>query len=190
MRGLTLSFPHLSPIVLVGLLVLSTQFLWAQTTLPLEKIPIQLLDTPAPFARVSEVQTPLHLTDRKLPLTFERNQGQTDSRMKFLPHYPGDYRLPTTTTAALYPATRTAERWGKLWGKERHLMGDAPSKWRTFSFDLTYRKIPRETTCCVGDLEHFGRRIPWAGSIILRILQQAKAHPHVTRVLTVLKPQL
>jgi hypothetical protein len=189
MRGLFLSFSYPSPIMLVmlvGLLVLSPRFLWAQRTLPLEKIPIHLLDTPAPFARVSEVQMLLHLTDRKLPLTFERNQGQTDSRMKFLPHYPGDYRLPTTTTAALYPATRTAERWGK----EKYLMGNAPSKWRTFSFALTNSKIPRETTCCVGDLEHYGRRVPWAGSIILRILQQAKAHPHVTRVLTVLKPQL
>jgi hypothetical protein len=194
MRGLFLSFSHPSPIMLVmlvGLLVLSPRFLWAQRTLPLEKIPIHLLDTPAPFARVSEVQIPLHLTDRKLPQIFERNQGQTDSRMKFLPHYPGDYRLPTTTTtAALDPATRTAERWSKLWDKEKYLVGNAPSKWRTFSFALTNSEIPRETTCCVGDLEHYGRRIPWAGSIILRILQQAKAHPHVTRVLTVLKPQL
>jgi hypothetical protein len=182
MRGLFLSFSHPSPIMLVmlvGLLVLSPRFLWAQRTLPLE-------NTPAPFARDSEVQIPLHLTDRQLSLTFERNQGPTDSRMKFLPHYPGDYRLPTTTPAALYPATRTAERWGK----EKYLMGNAPSKWRTFSFALTNGKIPRETTCCVGDLEHYGRRIPWGGSIIVRILQQAKAHPHVTRVLTVLKPQL
>jgi hypothetical protein len=185
MRGLTLSFPRLSPIVLVGSLVLSTHCLWAQTTLPPEKIPIHFLDTSAPFARVSEVQIPLHLTDRRLPLTFERNQGQTDSRMKFFPHYPGDYRLPTTTNAALYPAPGTAERWGK----EKYLIGSAPSKWRTFSFALTYGKTPRETTCCVGNLGHYGQRIPWAGSIIPRIVQQAKAHPHVTRILTVLKPQ-
>lgn len=187
MRGSFLSFSHPSPIMLVGLLLLSTPFLWAQRTLPLEKIPIHFLETPASFARVSEVQTPLHLTDRKLPLTFERNQGQTDWRMKFLPHYPGDYRLPTT--AALYPATRTAERGAKLWDKDKYLMGNAPSKWRTFSFALTSGNIPRETMCCVGDLENYGHRIPWAGSIILRILQQAQAHPHITRVLTVLKPQ-
>jgi hypothetical protein len=49
MRGLFLSFPRLSPIVLVELLVLSTHFLWAQRILPLEKIPIHHLDTPAPF---------------------------------------------------------------------------------------------------------------------------------------------
>jgi len=166
MRGLFLPFRHLSPIVLVELLVLSTHFLWAQRTLPLEKIPIHLLDTPAPFARVSEVQIPLHLTDRKLPLTFERNQGQADSRMKFFPRYSGNYRLPPTTNAARYASPRT------------------------FSFALTYGKILRDTACCVGNLEHYGHRIPWAGSIILRIVQQAKVHPHVTRVLTVLRPQL
>ena len=135
MRGLFLSFSHPSPIVLVGLLVLSTHFLWAQRSLPLEEIPIQLLDTPAPFARASEVQTPLHLTYRKLPLTFEHNQGQSDSRMRFFPHYSGDYRLSTTTNAALYPATRTAaERSGKLWDKEKYLIGSAPSHRRSFVY--------------------------------------------------------
>jgi hypothetical protein len=187
MRGLVLSSSYPSLIMLVGLLVLSTRFLWAQTTLPLEKIPIQLLDTPAPFARVSELQTPLPHTHRRLPLIFEGNQSQTDSRMRFFPRYPGYYRQPSTPNAALYPATRTAESWVKLWGKENYLSGRAPGKWRTFA--LTYGTIPRETTCCVGDLEHYGHRIPWASPIILRILQQAKAHPHVTRALTVLQPQ-
>jgi hypothetical protein len=184
MRGLFLSFSHLSPILLSGLLALSTHFLWAQRTLPLETIPIQLLDTRAPFARVSEAQTLLHLTYRRLPLTFEQNQGQSDSRTKFFPHYPGGYLVPATTNAALYPATRTAEQWGK----EKYLIGAAPSKWRTFT--PTYGKVPHETTWRVGNLEHYLHRIPWAGSIILRIGQQAKAHPLVTRVLTVLKPQL
>src|SRR5260370_41101457 len=61
MRGLFPSFSHPSPILLVGLLVLSTH-LWAQRTSPLAKIPIQFLDTPAPFARGSDAQTRLHLT--------------------------------------------------------------------------------------------------------------------------------
>jgi hypothetical protein len=189
MRGLVLSLSYPSSIMLIGLLVLSTRFLCAQGTLPQEKISIQLLDTPAPFAGVSEVQTPLRLTYGRLPRTFEQNQGQTDSRIRFFPHYPSYYRSPIPTNAALYPATRTAESWGKLSGKEKYLSGRAPSKWRTFSFALTYGKTHRETTGCVGDLEHYGHRIPWAGPMMLRILQHAKAHPHVTRMLTVLEPQ-
>jgi hypothetical protein len=184
MRGLFLAFPHRSPILLIGLLVLSTHLLWAQGTSPLEKIPIQLLDTPAPFARVSEAQTRLHLTYRRLPLTFEQDQGRTESRTRFFPHYPDYYRLPINTNAPLYPATRKAE----LWGKEKYLISNAPSKWLTFA--STYGKVLHKTTYSVENLEHFGHHIPWVGPLILRIGQQAKAHPHVTRLLTVLKPRL
>src|SRR5580700_1298623 len=99
MRGLFLLFPHRSPILLVGLLVLSTQLLWAQRTSPLKNIPIQFLHTPAPFARVSEAPTRLHLIYRRLPPTFEQNHGQTELRMRFFRHYPEDYRLPINTDA-------------------------------------------------------------------------------------------
>jgi hypothetical protein len=182
MRGLFLSFSHSFPILLSGVLALLTHFLWAQGTLPLERVPIQLVDTHTLFATASEAQT--RLTFRRLPLTFETNQGQTDFRMTLFPHYPGYYRLPTKTGAALYPATRTPE----LWGKEKNVIGTAPCKWCTFA--PTYDEVPKETTWPVGNLEHYGQRIPWAGSIILRIGQQAKAHPLVTRVLKVLKPRL
>jgi hypothetical protein len=171
MRGLFLSFSHLSPILLSGVLVLSTHFLWAQRTLPLEKVPIQLVDTPAPFARVSEAQA--RLTYKRLSPTFEQNQGQTASGMRFFPHYPGYYLLPVNTDASLYTATRTVE---------------LSSKWRTFA--PTYGKVPHETTIRIGNPEHFGLRIPWADSIIMRMGQQAKTHPHIARVLTVLKPRL
>jgi hypothetical protein len=180
MRGLFLPFSHPSPILLSGVLALSTHFLWAQRTLPLESVPIQLLATPSPFTRVSETR----LTYRRLPLTFDENQGRTDSRMTLFLHYPGYDPLPVKADAALYPATSTAE----LSGKGTYLIGSAPSKWRTFT--SAYGKVPHETAWSVGNLEHYAYRIPWAGSIILRIGQQGKAHPHVTRLLTVLKPRL
>jgi hypothetical protein len=180
MRGLFLSFSHPSPILLSGVLALSTHFLWAQGTLPLEKASIQFVDTPAPFARVSGAQT--RFIYRRLLLPFEQNQGQTDSQMRFFPHYP-DYRLPTNTNAVLYPATTTAQLWGK-----KNVIGSAPGEWWTFT--SAYGKVPHEAAWSVGNLEPYARRIPWAGSVILRIGQQAKAHPHVTRLLRVLKPRL
>src|ERR1700693_5782144 len=121
MRGFSLSFSHSSPILLSGVLALSTHFLWAQGMLPLEKVPIQFVDTPAPFARFSKTQT--SPTYGRLPLAFEQNQGQTDSRMTLLfAHYPSYYRLPANTGAALYPATRTTE----LRGQEKSVIGTAP----------------------------------------------------------------
>jgi hypothetical protein len=85
MRGLFLSFSNTSPILLCGVLALFTHILWAQASLPLEKVPIQFVDTHAPFARVSEAQT--RFIYRRSPLTFEQNQGQADSRMRLLPHF-------------------------------------------------------------------------------------------------------
>jgi len=175
MRGLVLSLSHLSPILLVSLLMLSTHLLWAQRASLLGEVPVKVLDTPAPFARVSD-------TPRRLLLIFEQNQGQTDLQMSFFHHYPSYYRLPTTANATLYPGTRTSE----LWGKEKHFIGGAP-KWPEFA--PSYAKVPHETTCRVEDLEHYVHNIPWAGSIILRISRLANAHPHVMRVLTVVKPE-
>ena len=180
MRGLFPSFSHRSPILLVGLLMLSTHLVWAQRTSPLDKIPIQLFDTPAPFARVSEAQTRLHLTYRRLPLTLEQNQGQTESPTRIFSHYPDYYRLPICTNATLYAT--------ELRGKEKYFISSASSKWLTFA--PTYGNVPHATIFGVDGLDHFGRHIPWVGSIILRMAQQAKAHPHVTRLLMVLKPRL
>jgi len=183
MHGLFLLVQHRSPILLVGLLVLSTPSLWAQRIPPLEKIPIQLLDTPAPFARVSEAQTCRHFTYRELPLTFEQNPGQTATPMKFFPRYPDYYRLPVNNNAALHPAPRTAE----LWRKEMYLIADPRSKWLTFA--PTYGKVSHETVYTIENLEHLAHGIPWVGPVILRIGQQAKAHPHFARALTAIKPR-
>ena len=178
MRGFFLSLSHPPPILLVGLVLLSTHFLWAQRTATPEKSAVHLPDTPSRVATVSEAQT--HF---RLAYSFGQNQGQAESRISFFPHYPRDDRLPINLKAALQPASRTAE----LWGKEKYGIGSVPSNWLTFA--PTFGRIPQETTCCVGNLEHYVHRIPGAGFVMLRIGQQAKAHPHVTRVLTVFRPE-
>jgi hypothetical protein len=183
MRGLFLSLSHRCLIGLIGLLLLSTQLLWAQRASPPSKIALQLLDTPAPFARASETQTSRRFSYRELPLTFEQNPGQTESRMRIFPHYPDQYRLPINTSAAPYPATRTAG----LSGKEKYFIGRAPSKWLTFA--PTYGTVPHETAYSIENLEHLAHNIPWVGPIILRMGQQAKAHPHFARLLKVIKPR-
>jgi hypothetical protein len=181
MRGLVLSLSHLSPILLVSLLMLSTHLLWAQRASILEESAVQVPDAPSLVATVSEAQTRLHFTYGRLPLAFESHQAQTQSRMRFFRYYLGYYRLPTAN-AALYSDTRTAE----LWRNERYLIGSVP-KWPKFA--PTYGKVPHETTYRVEDLEHYANNLPWASSIIHRICQQANAHPHVLRVLTVVKPR-
>jgi hypothetical protein len=63
----------------------------------------------------------------------------------------------------------------------------APTKWMTFA--STFGQVHHETTHGADDLEYYGHHILWAGSVILRISQQAKAHPHITRALMMVQPQ-
>jgi hypothetical protein len=151
MRGF-LSFSRPSPILLVGLMLLSTHWLWAQGTSTPAESAVHLPDAPSRVATTPEAQA-----------------------------YPVVYRLPIRPIAALFPASRTAESWGK----PKYLFGNASS---TLTFAPTFDTLSNETTCCAGNLEHYVHRIPGADFVILRVGQQAKAHPHITRVITVFRP--
>src|SRR6266576_4266292 len=61
----------------------------------------------------------------------------------------------------------------------------APTKMFAPTFGLAHY----EAIDGANDLEAYGRRIPWAGSVIVRISQQAKTHPHITRALKVVQPR-
>jgi hypothetical protein len=184
MRSLVLSLSHASLILLVSFLVLSTHLLCAQRQSPLEEIPVQVLDALAQHATVSEGPTHLHF--RGLPLSFGQNQSQTDLWMRFHPNPIGDYRPPINIEATLDQTSRTPELRGKEWGKEKYFIGSGPSKLPTFA--PTYGKIPHEMIYSLDEVEYYAHRIPWAGALIVRICQQAKVHPHVTRVLKILLP--
>jgi hypothetical protein len=153
MRGLVLSFSRLSPVLLVSLLVLSTQLLWAQRKSPPEEIPSKLFNAPTQLAAVSEAQTLLHFTYRGLPLIFTQNQSQTAPWMRLsAPGDTGNYGPPLT-------------------------------------FASTYGQAYHQTLNSADQLEYYGHHIPWAGSLIVRICKQAKVHPHITRVLTIVRPK-
>jgi hypothetical protein len=183
MRRLVLSLSHLSSILLVSLLVLSTNVMWAQRTSTIEESAIQLPDAPSQVATVLEAQTHLHLTYKGLPLSFKQNQGQTESRMRFFSDKTGHDRLSINTNAVLNHDRGTAE----FWGNNKYFIGSAPTKWMTFA--PTFGHVHDETVHGANDLESYGHHMPWAGSVILRIGQQAKAHPHITSVLKTVHPR-
>jgi hypothetical protein len=182
MRGLVLSLSHLSSILLVSLLVLSTHVLWAQRTSTQEESAVQLPDAPSRVATVSEAQTRLHLTYKGLPLSFKQNQGQTESWMRFFSDQTG-YDHLSINTNAVHQDRGTAE----FWDKNKYAIGSAPTKWMTFA--PTFGHVHHETIHGANDLEYYGHHIPWAGSVILRMGQQAKAHPHITSVLKTVHPR-
>jgi hypothetical protein len=183
MRGVTLSLSHLSSILLVSLLVFSTHVLWAQRTSTLEESAAQLPDAPSWVATVSRGQTHLHLTYKGLPLSLGQNQGQTESWMRFFPDHTGYDRRSINTNAVLNQHRGTPE----FWGKNKYFIGSAPTKWMTFS--PIFGRVHHETIHGADDLEYYDHHIPWAGSVMLRIDRQAKAHPHITTVLKTVHPR-
>jgi hypothetical protein len=182
MRGVVLSLSHLSSILLVSVLVLSTHILWAQRTSTLEESAVQLPDAPSRVATVSEAQTHLHLTYKGLPFSFRQNQGPTELWMRSFPDHTGYDGLSINTNTALNQDRGTAE----FWGKNKYFIGGAPTKWMTFA--PTFGHVHHETIHGA-NLEYYGHHIPWAGSVMLRIGQQAKAHPHITSVLKTVHPR-
>ena len=183
MRGSVLSVLHLSSTLLVSLLVLSTHVLWAQRTSTLEETGVQLPDAPSRVATFSEAQRRLHRSYKGLPLSFRQNQGQTESWIRFFSDKTGYDRLSINTNAVLKQDRETAE----FWGRNKYFIGSAPTKWMTFA--PTFAQVHHETIHGTNDLEYYGHHTPWAGSVILRIGQQARTHPHITSVLKTIHPR-
>jgi hypothetical protein len=167
MRGLLLSLSQLFSRLLVGLLVLSTQLLWAQGTSTREESAVPLPDAP------SEVQTHPHLTHKEFHLTFKQNQGQTDSRMRFFPDRTGYNRLSVNINAVLSQDSGTIE----FRVPNKYFICSAPTKRMTFA--PIFGRVHQETI----------HGIPWVGPVIVRIDKEAKAHPHITTVLKTVRPQ-
>ena len=163
---------HLSSVLLVSLLVFSTHVLWAQRTSTVEETAVQLPDAPSQVAKDSEAQTRLHFSYKGSPLSFTQKQGQTES-----------YRWSVNAIPVLNQDGGTAE----FWRKNKYFMGSAPAKWMTFA--PTFGPVHHETIHGANDLEYYGHHMPWAGSVILRISQQAKAHPHIATVLKAVHPR-
>jgi hypothetical protein len=183
MRGLVFLLSHFSSILLVSLLVLPTHVRGAQRTSTLEESAVQLPDAPSRVATVSDAQTSFHLI-YKLPLSLRQNQGQTESWMRFFPDHTGYDRLSVNTnTVLLNEDTGVPE----IWSKNKYFIGSAPTKWMTFA--PTFGHVHHETIDGANDFEYYGHRVPWAGSVMLRIGQQAKAHPHITSVLKTVHPR-
>jgi len=159
------ALPHLSPILLLSLLVLCVPLTWAQTTLLAKQASTPLEKYDAPFATVAEAQTDLLPFHDTMPLSFTPNLGQTGPRLGFISRRAGyDLLLPTNKPAEL---GAKANYW-------------IATRWLTNVPDNVQR------TVYTRDVQYYGRRIPVVGQTILRIARQADSHPRVTRVMRIL----
>lgn len=169
------------PILLVGWLALSTCLLWGAP--PIEKVPTQLLANSTSVAGVSEDQISQYLAQR-LPLLIWGNPGRASSPKTSFNRYPNSYHLPLRNNVGLSLDTAAAD----FWSKQKYWMSiDSEER---VGFVVSYSEVFPETPNPVNDWERYARQIPWAGSIIQRVCREAKAHPRITRVVTMLRPEI
>ena len=119
-----------------------------------------------------------------VPLPDAPSRVATVSEAQTRFHLTYDPLLSMNTSAVLNHDTGTPE----FWSKDKYFIGSALPKWMTFA--PSFGQVHHETPHGGNDLDYYGHHIPWAGSAILRIGQQAKAHPHITTVLKSVHPKL
>jgi hypothetical protein len=163
------SLPHLSPIVLLGLLVFFVPLAWTQRILT-KQTSIQLPDHPVPLMAFPEAKIWLVPSYGEMPLSFTPNLSQTQSGPGFSSSGP-DYHLLSLTNKLLLGLDSKAD----------YSNGNASQKWQT--------NVPTHThyqSVYFRDLQYYGHRVPLVGPPILHILKQADSHPRATRVLQLL----
>ena len=167
--------------LLASSLLLCTLSLWAQKSSPPGGIQIQTrsFDHSRQLAPIPGARAYLGAMPGKLP---DAPRSQTESRattpLRIRYHYT-------------FVDTRAATHFLQPIGT-----AELPSETKHFARStLNHRLTPvngmvRYST--IRPAEHsqsYGHYIPWAGPVISRVAQQAKAHPHVTSMLKLFQPQ-
>ena len=171
MRRHLFSFPYLSTVLLLSVMVLGVPLASAQATRPTQ-ISIGLSKPAGPPAAFHQAKMCRFTSYGNPPLNFLPNLGQTQSKPGLLRGSGAQLLLPTSRPVL------------KLSGKPNYLIASAPKRWLVnVPGDTDYRTFDSY------DLKYYGQRTPLVGWAILRIDQQLDSHPRLTRWLQVIEPQ-
>ncbi len=168
------------------LLMFSARLVWTQEMAAVSETPSQCAGPAAQFSAVSEAKILFHPADETLSSPFGLHQGQTTSLVRLRTLDIGGH-LPLTKNDALPELWRLAKI-DELQVKENHLIDHTPIEWSTHvsSHNNVYLRTPDPGE----DLAYYGKRIPWAGRVLLNIGEKAKVHPRVFRVVELIGPGL
>ena len=170
---------HRARVLLVGVLLVATGMLGGQETPPVKKPSVQNLAVL--FARASSTRTPLPLPYDS-PLNLERLQIVRYSQTTLFEVHPASNQLLRTSGFVPYRFTADAQPFRK----NNNWSGGTLDK--PAAFAPTFGNASYETRHQVEGVEQYIRHIPTAGPMIGRIWQQARAHPHFTRALSMFRP--
>ncbi len=184
MRRQLIALRLLLPILSISLLVASAALSWAQNQPPIEQMAAPVLDIAVLHVPVSETIHP-RSASVELPPIFEANKSQPRPQARFFAAPTSDHQLLIDKIVALnlrqFAGTAESQSSGN------YFIGGTPNK--SFMFEPGYIKLSNQMINRASDIDYYGRLIPFAGPIILRVAQQAEAHPRITRVLTILQPR-
>jgi hypothetical protein len=161
---------HLSPILLLSLLVLCVPLTWAQNTLLARQTPIQLSRYAVPLGAVPEAQTHLFRFHEEMPLSITPSPGQTKPGLRFISR-GAEY-------GPLLPRNKPVVEPG---AKANYLIANAPPPWLVNVPNNVHHR-----TVYIRDLQYYGQRVPLVGKTILRIARQTDSHSRVSQVLRLL----
>ena len=185
MRRQLITLRLLFSILSVSLFVLSADLSWAQNQPPIEQMAAPILDIAVLHVPVSEAKIHPRSFSVGLPPILETNKSQPRSQARFFTA-PSSYHqllIDNIATLNLRQLTGTAESQSS----GNYFIGGTPDK--SFTFEPGYLKLSNQTINRASDMNYDDRHIPFAGPIILRVTQQAEAHPRITSVLKILKPR-
>src|SRR5271165_3134260 len=186
MRRQLIALRLLLSILSVSLLVLSADLSWAQNQPPIEPIVAPIFDIAVLHVPASEAEI-LHPRSFSagLPPILETNKIQPRSQPNFFVAPTSYHQLLIDHIASLNLRQPTGTAESQSSGN--YDIGGTPNK--SFTFEPAYLKLSNQAVNRASDMDSDGRHIPFAGPILLRVAQQAEAHPRITRVLMILQPQ-
>lgn len=164
--------------VFVGSLLLTRSLQAQATATPLVRFPIQISASPNSSARGLSLQLPVH---------------HNNDFVRFQSFPVGIYSRPLLAVAPktyLFSMKKSMDLTSFTGGQLLSQFGNWPggSFKTSVTFDRTYRTAPYAMQSSTLTLEQYVRHIPAAGPMIMRICQETKAHPRLTRALSMFRP--
>jgi len=163
---------------------------WSQTTQPVEEIPraeeipARFLDHRIPPWLFPEARTHPSPVEEGPPVSLETTKSQTGLRVRlFAPRAGGYWCINSQNPSGPIQLSGTVE----LLGHSKQLTSSISGRWLQPPFGTHYRTMQASE-----NLHNYASHFPWAAPIIPRVSQEAskeaRAHPHVTVVLKLLRP--
>jgi hypothetical protein len=160
---------------------LLTSLLPAQAIIPVSGRAIHTADKAAARLKVPCLQSSVFSSD--MQLNFKSFLVADERRTNSFAFRAAIYRFSRNSTALATALASTAQP-----SNGRNWLGDVTN--HSFKFEPSYGIAPHTAAGSTQNVEQYVRYIPAAGPLIVRICERTKAHPHVTRALSMFHPDL